>query len=145
MAAVATYLNFQGNAEEAFAHYASVFGTEIAGPVVRFGDVGFGSGPDAPSMSDADMNKIVHARLPIMMGHVLMATDMLESLGHQVRVGNNTSIHLIVDAREEADRLFALLGAGSTECSPMADMSWGQYWGTALDRFGIRWMISVEA
>jgi PhnB protein len=60
-------------------------------------------------------------------------------------VGNNTSIHLIVDAREEADRLFALLGAGSTECSPMADMSWGQYWGTALDRFGIRWMISVEA
>lgn len=143
MASVSTYLNFQGNTEEAFAFYASVFGTEFSGPIVRFKDAGFGTAPGMPELTDDELNKIMHIELPIVAGHVLMATDMLESLGHQLRIGNNTTINLTVDTREEADRLFSLLGKDSTEFAPMAAMPWGQYWGSALDRFGVRWMFSA--
>ena len=143
MASVSTYLNFQGNTEEAFVFYASVFGTEFLGPIVRFKDVGFGSAPGMPELSDDELNKVMHIELPIVAGHVLMATDMLESLGHHLRIGNNTTINLTVDTRAEADRLFSLLGKDSTEFAPMAAMPWGQYWGSALDRFGVRWMFSA--
>lgn len=143
MASVSTYLNFQGNTEEAFNFYASVFGTDFLGPIVRFKDVGFGTTPGMPALTDDELNKIMHIELPIVAGHVLMATDMLESLGHNLRIGNNTTINLTVDTREEADRLFSLLGKDSTEFAPMAAMPWGQYWGSALDRFGIRWMFSA--
>ena len=143
MASVSTYLNFQGNTEEAFTFYASVFGTEFLGPIVRFKDAGFGTTPGTPQLSDDELNKVMNVQLPIVAGHVLMATDMLESLGHHLRVGNNTTINLTVDTRDEADRLFALLGKDSTEFAPMAAMPWGQYWGSALDRFGVRWMFSA--
>ena len=142
MASVSTYLNFQGNTEEAFTFYKSVFGTDFLGPVIRFKDVGFGTAPGMPELSEAELNMIMHAELPILAGHVLMATDMIESLGHHLRIGNNTTISLTVDSREEADRLYGLLGQDSTEFSPMAEMPWGQYWGTALDRFGVRWMFA---
>lgn len=138
MSAVATYLNFQGTTEEAFNFYASVFGTTVQGPVLRFGDM-----EGMPPLSDDDKNKIMHIELPIVAGHMLMATDMLESMGHQLRVGNNTTINLMLDTKDEADRLHGLLGKDSTESAPMMEMPWGQYWGTALDRFGIRWMFTV--
>lgn len=137
MGSVATYLNFLGTTEEAFTFYASVFGTQVQGPVLRFGDV-----EGMPPLSDDDKNKVMHIELPIIGGHVLMATDMLASMGHQIRIGNNTSINLMVDTRDEADRLHGLLGKDSTESAPMMEMSWG-YWGTALDRFGIRWMFNA--
>ncbi|HEY3880555.1 MAG TPA: VOC family protein [Trebonia sp.] len=75
-------------------------------------------------------------------GHVLMATDMLRSMGQQTRVGNNTTLNLEVDSRDEADRLYGALSEGGSEGSPMADMPWGAYWGVVLDRYGIRWMIN---
>ena len=86
----------------------------------------------------------MHVELPILAGHVLMATDMVESMGHALRIGNNTTINLEPDTRDEADRLYAALSEGGdeTECSPLADMFWGAYWGTCLDRFGIRWMFN---
>ena len=85
---------------------------------------------------------MMHAELPIMAGHVLMATDMLRSMGQETRVGNNTTLCLDVDSREEADRLYATLSEGGSEGSPMADMPWGSYWGVTLDRYGIRWMVN---
>jgi PhnB protein len=75
-------------------------------------------------------------------GHVLMATDMLRSMGQQTRVGNNTTLNLEVDSRDEADRLYGALSEGGSEGFPMADMPWGAYWGVVLDRYGIRWMIN---
>lgn len=143
MASVSTYLNFQGNTEEAFTFYKSVFGTDFLGPIMRFKDVGFGTTPGLPELSESELNMIMHIELPIIDGHVLMATDMVESLGQKLQIGNNTTINLMVDTREEADRLFGLLGEDSTAFAPMAEMDWGQYWGCALDRFGIRWMIST--
>ena len=136
MARVSTYLNFQGQAEEAFAWYAKIFGTEVTA-LSRFCDM---PGPGELPAEERDL--VLHAELPIIGGHLLMATDMLRSMGHQTRIGNNTTICLDVDSREEADRLYGALAEGGSEGSPMADMPWGSYWGVILDRYGIRWMIN---
>lgn len=138
MTRVATYLNFPGTSEEAFNFYASVFGTTIEGPILRFGDV-----DGMPPLSDDDKQKVMHIELPIIDGHMLMATDVLASMGRSIQIGNNTTINLMLDTRAEADNLFALLSTDSTEFAPMMEMPWGQYWGTALDRFGIRWMFTA--
>ncbi|HVC14576.1 MAG TPA: VOC family protein [Acidimicrobiales bacterium] len=138
MARVNTYLNFQGQAEEAFAFYADVFGTEIT-VLTRFSEApGMGTGELPPDEQDL----VLHAELPILAGHLLMATDMLRSMGHETRVGNNTTLCLDVDSREDADRIYGALADGGSEGSPMADMPWGAYWGVVLDRYGIRWMVN---
>ncbi|HEY0933730.1 MAG TPA: VOC family protein [Trebonia sp.] len=138
MAQVSTYLNFPGQAEAAFAFYAKTFGTEVT-MLSRFSDL--------PAMGPGELpaeerNLILHAELPIIGGHVLMATDMLRSLGQDTRIGNNTTLCLDVDSKEEADRLYGALAEGGSEGSPMADMPWGAYWGVTLDRYGIRWMVN---
>jgi PhnB protein len=138
MARVNTYLNFQGQAEEAFSFYAKVFDTEIT-MLSRYSDTP-ADGPGALPLEEQDL--VMHAELPIVAGHVLMATDMLRSMGHETRIGNNTTLCLDVDSREEANRLYDALSEGGSEGSPMADMPWGAYWGVILDRYGIRWMIN---
>lgn len=140
MAFVSTYLNFMGQTEEAFNFYASVFQTELSPRLLRFSDVP--SFPGAPELPESEKNMIMHAELNIIGGHALMATDMLESMGHQTRIGNNTTISLNLDSKEEADRIYGLLAQRSTEFAPMTQMPFG-YWGTALDRYGIRWMFNV--
>jgi PhnB protein len=140
MASVSTYINFLGNTEEAFAFYASAFGTEPIS-VMRFGDMPPEAG--GPELPEADRNKLMHIALPILGGHVLMATDMLESLGHDLRAGNNFSINLQPDTRDDADRLHAALAAGAIDDTGLQDMPWGAYWASFLDKFGIRWMINV--
>jgi PhnB protein len=142
MARVSTYVNFLGNTEEAFEFYRSVFGTEYIGTIARMGDVP--SNPDVPPLSDAEQRMVMHVELPILGGHVLMGTDMIESMGHQLRIGNNTTIMLEPDTRAEADRLYLALSAGGSEATGMMDMPWNAYWGVCLDRFGIRWMVNVN-
>jgi len=139
MAKVSIYLNFPGNAEEAFNHYKSVFKTEFAMPVMRMKDAP--PRPGMPPMSEKDANAVMHASLPILGGTLIMASDMLESMGHKTVVGNNTTISLEPDTREETDRLFRALSEGGSEIAPMSDEFWG-YWGCCLDRFGIRWMFN---
>ena len=141
MASVATYLNFMGQTEEAFTHYGVVFGTGALLQLQRFADLP--AGPGSPELNDEDRNKVLHAELPILAGHRLMGTDMLASLGQQTKIGNNTTINLQPDSREEADRLYGVLSVGAEDATGMADMPWGAYWGCCLDRFGIRWMINV--
>jgi PhnB protein len=140
MSRVNTYLNFPGNTEEAFNFYATVFATEIIPPVYRFGDMP--ANPEGPALSETERNQIMHMEVPILNGHVLMATDMLESMGQQLRVGNNTTISLELDSREEADRIYDALSEGGSETTAMQDMPWGAYWGTCLDPYGVRWMFS---
>ena len=140
MARVSTYLNFTGNAEEAFEFYRSVFGTEYLGPIQRLGDVP--SGPDGPTLTDSEKQMVMHVELPILGGHVIMATDMVASMGQELRIGNNTTINLEPDSREETQRLYDALSVGATDCAPLADMFWGATWGTCLDRFGVRWMFN---
>jgi PhnB protein len=133
---VCTYLNFAGNTEEAFGRYAEIFGTSITS-LTRFSDMGAPVGEDEQSL-------VMNAQLPILSGHVIMATDMLASMGHELRVGNNTTIVLETDTRDQADHFFTSLreGGDPDQQQGMADMPWGAYWGTCLDAYGIRWMIS---
>lgn len=140
MASVAIYLNFAGNAEEAFNHYAKVFGTEFSAPPMRFKDIP--PREDAPPLNESDQNKIMHVALPILSGIQIMATDTLESMGQKLIEGNNFTISLTPDTKAEADRLYAELSEGVTDGVPPHDEFWG-YWGTCKDRFGIRWMFNM--
>jgi PhnB protein len=139
MASVSIYLSFMGKAEEAFNHYKKAFGTEFAGPVMRFKDTPQG---DGTSLSEADQNKIAHMALPITGGILIMATDMLESAGQKLVEGNNFTISLSPDSKEEADKLYNVLAEGGTGQVPPHDEFWG-YWGTCRDRFGIAWMFNI--
>ena len=140
MSRVSTYLNFMGDTEEAFDFYASVFGTEPSVPITRFGDMP--APPDAPALPERERSMVMHVELPILAGHVLMGTDMLESMGHALRTGNNMTINLELDDRPETERLFGLLSDGGTDTFGLQDMPWGAYWGTCADRFGVRWMFN---
>lgn len=140
MSKVAIYLNFQGNAEEAFNYYKSVFEAEFSDPIMRIKDLP--ADPNAPKFTEADLNCVMHVALPIVGGTEIMGTDMLESMGHKLVVGNNTTISLQLDSKDEADKLYNALSKESSEKADMRDEFWG-YWGTCLDKFGIRWMFNV--
>ena len=140
MSKIAIYLNFQGNAAEAFEFYKTVFGTEYSSPMMLIKDLP--SNPNSPKFSEADLNCVMHVALPIIGGTELMGTDMLESMGHKLVVGNNTTISLHLDDRAEADTMYNALAEGATEQAPMREEFWG-YWGCCLDRFGVRWMFNV--
>lgn len=140
MARVSTYLNFMGDTEEAFNFYRFVFGAEFLAPIMRMGDLP--EDPNRPALSDAEKHFVMHVELPILDGHVLMATDMLESQGHELRRGNNITINLELDDRATTDRLFELLSDGGSDQFGLADMPWGAYWGTCADKYGVRWMFN---
>jgi PhnB protein len=140
MASVSIYLNFMGNTEEAFNQYKKVFNTEFVRPVMRMKDMPQQDG--MPPLSEADRNKVMHVELPILGGTILMGTDMLESMGHQLIEGNNVTISLNPDTKEEADRMYKELSGGGADGVPPHEEFWG-YWGTCKDRFGIRWMFNV--
>lgn len=139
MAKVSIYLNFAGNAAEAFNFYRSVFHTEFSSPMMLMKDLPSKEG--MPKLSEKEWNSVMHVSLPILGGTVIMGTDMLESMGHKLVVGNNTTINLEPDSKEETDRLFQALSQGGSEIAPMRQEFWG-YWGCCLDRFGIRWMFN---
>jgi len=140
MSRVNTYLNFMEKSEEAFNFYKRVFQSEFTS-VTRMKDMPRPQG--APELTDSESNLIMNIQLPITNGHVLMAIDMIASMGHKVQVGNNVTISLDLDSAEEAQRIYAELLTNSPENSgPLAQMPWGALWGSCQDQFGIRWMIS---
>jgi PhnB protein len=140
MAHVSIYLNFGGNAEEAFNHYKKVFKTEFSNPPMRMKDAP--QRPGTPALPEADKNKIAHVALPILGGIEIMATDILESMGQKLVEGNNFTISLSPDTKEEADRMYKELSAGGADAVAPHDEFWG-YWGTCKDRFGMRWMFNI--
>ncbi|NHN25948.1 VOC family protein [Flavobacterium jejuense] len=140
MSKVAIYLNFQGNAEKAFTFYKSVFKTDFSMPIMRVKDLP--PDPNTPKFSESELNYVMHVALPIIGGTELMGTDMLESMGHQLVIGNNTTISLQLDSKEEADQLYKALSENGSDKQNMRDEFWG-YWGCCLDQFGIRWMFNV--
>jgi len=138
MPAINPYLNFNGNTEEAFNFYKSVFGGEFT-MVGRYKDM-----PEEYRGPESEWNKIMHISLPIKGGSVLMGSDSPEHMG-KVVFGNSVHLSLHPDTKEEADKLFNGLSAGGNVIMPMADAFWGAYFGMFVDRFGISWMINVEA
>ncbi len=142
MAGVSTYLNFDGTTAEAFAFYKSVFGTEYIGEIMRMGDIPPQEG--MPPIPDEAKDRIMNVQLPILGGHILLGTDVLEAYGHELVMGDNVHIVLRPDSREEADALFAALSEGGTVSMPMTDQFWGDYYGAFTDRFGVNWMINYS-
>lgn len=128
------YLNFDGNAEEAFKFYQSVFGGELF--VQKMDSV---PGMEIP---ENEKDRAMHVSLPIGKNQHLMASDCLPSAGHILNIGNNNYISVSPDSREEADRIFNGLSAGGKIEMPMEDMFWGDYFGSFTDRFGVCWMIN---
>lgn len=143
MARVSTYLNFPRSTEAAFNFYKSVFGTEFSGAIMRHRDVP--PYPGQPPLSEEDGNLIMHVELPILGGHVLMGTDVPESMGFGLTAGNDVTINLEPDTRAETEALFNALAAGGTVTTPLQEMFWGGYFGTLNDRFGMRWMFNCAA
>jgi PhnB protein len=134
------YLNFQGNTEEAFNFYKSVFGGEFEGGIMRFKDA-----PADPNqkISADEQNKVMHIALKIG-DSMLMGTDCLTSYNQTVNFGNQTSLCINPPTKEEADRIFAALSEGGKVDMPMSEMFWGDYFGSFTDKFGILWMISTN-
>ena len=140
MTLINPYLNFNGNTEEAFNFYKSVFGGEFA-MVSRFKDMPNSS---PVPLSDDDGNKIMHISLPIGKSNVLMATDMLESMGQKMESGNRFSISISAESKEEADKLFNGLSEGGKIEMPIADSPWGSYFGMFKDKYDISWLVDFD-
>jgi PhnB protein len=141
MATINPYLNFNGNTEEAFNFYKSVFGGEFAA-LQRFKDMK--DVPGCEHLADSDKEKIMHISLPIGKGNVLMATDVVASLGQPEASGNNISLSVQTESKEEAEKLFNGLSEGGTVTMPLADAFWGAYFGMLTDKFGIQWMVHYD-
>lgn len=131
------YLNFAGNAEEAFTYYKSVFGGEFSA-LVRFKDFPM----EGLAVSPEDEDKIMHISLPIGDDVTMMASDILEGFGRQLTQSNNVYLSVHPTSREEADRLFSALSEGGQVEMPIADQAWGDYYGSLQDKFGVMWMVN---
>jgi PhnB protein len=132
------YLNFNGNTEEAFNFYKSVFGGEFLA-LQRFHDV-----PDSGNIPEHLKDKVMHVSLPLGGGTVLMGTDALEELGQIITFGNNNYISINTESKEEADRLFQGLSKDGKIEMPIADTFWGAYFGMFADKFGVQWMVNYD-
>ena len=131
------YLNFSGNAEEAFNYYKSIFGGDLQ--ISRFSDMPM----EGVKLSDEDAAKVMHVSLPI--GEdVLMGADALDSMGQKLDVGNNFNVSVSPDSRGEADRIFSALSSGGKVEMPLADQFWGDFFGGCTDKFGIHWMVNYH-
>ena len=139
MALINPHINFNGNAEEAFRFYQSVFGGELA-QIMRFKDLASEEFP----VPENEANKIMHIALPIGT-NILMGNDVPESMGRVNENENRSKIAITAGSREEADKLFNGLSAGGTVEYPMSDSPWGSYFGMFRDKYGIEWMIDFAA
>ena len=138
MALINPYINFNGNTEEAFNFYQSVFGGSFA-KIVRFKDM---ASPEFP-VEDHELNKIMHIALPIGK-NVLMGNDVPEMMGLVNEMENRSKISISAETREEADHLFNGLSKGGTIEIPICDSPWGSYFGMFRDKYGIEWVVDYD-
>lgn len=140
MATLNTYLTFNGNCEEAFYFYKSVFGGEFT-TMSRFKDM-----PEDPKfpLSKEDMEKVMHVSLPIGRETVLMGSDTGGEWSAHFQQGNNFSLSVDADSQANADRLFNALSQDGKVSMPMNETFWDSYFGMLTDQFGIQWMVSFS-
>lgn len=137
MQLVHVYVNFPGNAREAFEHYAKVFGTKIVS-IQTFGEAAF-----MPNVPEHAKDKVVHAELPITEAVHLMGSDAVEGFGPKFQRGTDFHISIVADDKAEADRVFEALSSGGKVEMALANAPWGAYFGMCEDRFGVKWMVSL--
>ncbi|MES2702284.1 MAG: VOC family protein [Bacteroidota bacterium] len=142
MATANIYLNFNGNCEEAFKFYQTVFGGEF--PYVgRYSDMPPAEG-GGKTFSEEEANRIMHISLPIGNGTMIMGSDTGGEWAASYTQGNNFSISLTADSRDEADKLFTALAQGGQVTMPLNSTFWGDYFGMLVDKFGVAWMMSYN-
>lgn len=139
MAQLNPYIHYNGNAEEAFTFYKSVFGGEFAA-LVRFKEF---ASPEF-QVPEHEENKIVHISLPIGGESVLMGSDVPEMLGQVNENENRSKISIDTESKEEADKLFTGLSEGGRIEMPIGDSPWGAYFGMFRDKYGIEWMVNFD-
>jgi len=138
MALINPHINFNGNAEEAFTFYKSVFGGEFSA-IMRLKDL---ASPEFP-VAEIDANKILHIALPIGQNK-LIANDVPESMGRVNENENRSKISISAESREEADHIFNGLSEGGIIEMPIEDSPWGNYFGMFRDKFGIEWIVDFD-
>jgi len=138
MALINPHINFNGNAEEAFTFYKSVFGGEFA-IIMRFKDL---ASPEFP-VAENEADKIMHIALPVGK-NILMGNDIPESMGRVNENENRSKISISAESKEEADTLFNGLSTGGKIEMPIADSPWGSYFGMFRDKYGIEWMVDFD-
>ena len=140
MTTINTYLTFNGNCEEAFLFYKSVFGGEFA-HIGKFKDM-----PEDPKfpVSETDKEKIMHISFPISKETILMGSDAGGEWAANYIKGNNFSISINTNNKVEADRLFNDLSQEGQVIMPMNKTFWDSYFGMFTDKFGIQWMVSFD-
>jgi PhnB protein len=138
MVSINPYINFNGNAEEAFNFYKSVFGGEFE-TIVRFKDLESSEFP----IAEKEANKIMRITLPIG-GNTLIANDVPESMGPVNENENRSKIAVDTDSRAEADNIFTHLTVGGAIEIPLSDSPWGTYFGMFRDKFGIEWTVEFD-
>ena len=136
MAQINPYINFNGNTEEAFNFYKSVFGGEFA-MIMRFCDM-----PN-PNIPETENNKIMHIALPIGK-NMLMGNDVPAFMGFVNENENRSKISISAESKEEADQLFSGLSNGGQIEMPIGDSPWGSYFGMFRDKYGIEWMVDFD-
>jgi len=139
MAQINPYIHFNGNAEEAFLFYKSVFGGEFA-MISRFKDMSI---PESP-MSEKEAEKIMHIALPIGNHSILMGSDTPEFMGKHNENETRSKISISAESKAEADHIFNGLSEGGTIEMPIEESPWGSYFGMFRDKFGIEWMIDFD-
>ena len=135
---VHVYLNFPGNAEEAFNFYKSIFGGEFT--ALQRTD----TAPGTENLPKDLQQKIMHVALPIGKNLILMATDSLEEMGHKSQPGNNFTLSISPGSEDEMYKIFNALAEGGKIGAPVEKMFWGAWWGMLFDKFGIQWMINYD-
>ena len=140
MARIDPHINFNGNAEEAFTFYKSVFGGEFK-QIVRMKDMSTAEHPVAEE--EEDIHKIMHIALPIG-PNLLMGNDVPSFLGKTNENENRSKISITAESKQEADKIFNGLSAGGSVEYPIGDSPWGSYFGMFRDKYGIEWMVDFN-
>ncbi len=138
MAQLSPYLTFNGNCEDAFNFYKSVFGGDFTS-VNRFKEM-----PPEHPVTDDMKEKIMHIALPVSQETVLMGSDSSDMFGLATQPGNNFSITINADSEEEAQQIFESLSEGGTIKMPLEKTFWGALFGMFTDKYGIHWMMNYD-
>ena len=138
MASINPYLNFNGKTEEAFNFYKSVFGGDFK-MVQRMKDT-----PESGNVPANERDRIMHVALPIGKENMLMGSDIMESMGHKLALGNNMHIAVSAGSLKEAEKIFNGLSAAGTVTMPLEKAFWGAYFGMTIDKFGVQWMMNFD-
>lgn len=134
MKSVNPYFSFNGNTEDAFIFYQTVFGGELQ--IDRYKDL-----EDNMGASGDDLNKVANVALQIGAGTTLYASDVITTSGQDLITGNNFSVQLETENADEAETLFKKLSAEGEVDMPLMQTEWANKFGMLTDKFGIKWMV----